>query len=225
MLSKTTSISLHYIRYKETSVIARFFTESFGMQSFVINGVRSAKSKISPSLLQPLSICELVQYHDEKKDLHRLKEIRPDQILKSIPFSPGKAAIAMFVAEFLGKVLHEGQSNDSLFGMVKEWILELDQKEKSYDSMHIALVWNSLGPLGISPNDWRDILPKGILPNEEQTAGIQSFFNWIEQGGESVSVSGAMKQWILDLLIHYVRTHMEGMGNIQSLTVLRQVFS
>lgn len=225
MLCKTASISLHYIRYKETSVIARFFTESFGLQSFVINGVRSAKSKISPSLLQPLSLCELVQYHDEKKDLNRLKEIRPDHILKSIPFSPGKAAIAMFVAEFLGKVLNEGQANDSLFVMVKEWILELDQKEKHYDSMHIALVWNSLAPLGISPNDWRDILPAGIVPNEQQTAGIQSFFNWIEHGGESVLISGAMKQWILDLLIHYVRTHMEGMGNLQSLTVLRQVFS
>jgi len=225
MLCNTTSISLHYIRYKETSVIARFFTESFGLQSFVINGVRSAKSKISPSLLQPLSMCELVQYYDEKKDLNRLKEIRPDYILKSIPFSPGKTAIAMFVAEYLGKVLQEGQSNNSLFMMMKEWIMELDQKENHFDSMHIALVWNSLAPLGILPNNWRDILPSGIIPNEEQNAGIQSFFNWIEQGGDSVPVSGAMKQWILDLLIHYVRTHMDGMVNLQSLTVLRQVFS
>jgi DNA repair protein RecO (recombination protein O) len=206
-------------------VIARFFTESFGLQSFVINGVRSAKSKISPSLLQPLSMCELVQYYDEKKDLNRLKEIRPDYILKSIPFSPGKTAIAMFVAEYLGKVLQEGQSNNSLFMMMKEWIMELDQKENHFDSMHIALVWNSLAPLGILPNNWRDILPSGIIPNEEQNAGIQSFFNWIEQGGDSVPVSGAMKQWILDLLIHYVRTHMDGMVNLQSLTVLRQVFS
>jgi DNA repair protein RecO (recombination protein O) len=192
MLSKTSSISLHYIRYKETSVIARFFTESFGLQSYVINGVRSAKSKISPSLLQPLSLCELVQYQDEKKDLNRLKEIRPDQILKSIPFSPGKAAIAMFVAEYLGKVLLEGQAHNSLFAMVKEWILELDQKEKQFDSMHVALVWNSLAPLGISPKDWRDILPNGIVPNQEQASGIQSFFDWIEQGGESVPVSEAM---------------------------------
>jgi DNA repair protein RecO (recombination protein O) len=225
MIHKTSSISLSYIRYKETSIIARFFTETFGIQSFVVNGIRSSRSKISLSLFQPLGLCDLVQYHDEKKDLNRLKEIQPSHILKSIPFSPHKSAIAIFIAEYLGKVVSEGQPNDELFLTVQAWIIDLDSKPDLFDSMHISLVWNSLGPLGIMPNDWKDILPASARPNSEQLAGLQSFFEWITFGGETIQVSGAMKQWILDVLVYYVGTHLEGVGNLKSLKVLRQVFS
>ncbi|HRH35285.1 MAG TPA: recombination protein O N-terminal domain-containing protein, partial [Catalimonadaceae bacterium] len=88
MLHKTRAISLHFIRYKESSIIARFFTEKFGLQSFVVNGVRSAKSKMSAAYFQPLQLLELVQYHDEKKDLHRLQEVKSEAGLHQIPISP-----------------------------------------------------------------------------------------------------------------------------------------
>jgi DNA repair protein RecO (recombination protein O) len=225
MLHTTGAISLSYIRYRETSIIARFFTEQFGLQAFVVNSVRSAKSKTSLSLFQPLGLVELIQYHDPRKDLNRMKEIRPEILLKTIPFHPGKSAIAMFMAEYLGKVLREGQPNPPLYEMAREWVLQLDQKTENYDAMHIALVWNSLGPLGILPNEWQDILPAGVVPNREQTEGLELFFAWMENGGEVVPVSGAMKQWILDVLLLYIRSQLEGMGNLQSLSVLRQVFS
>jgi len=225
MLQKTSAISLSHIKYKESSVIARFFTEEFGSQSFVINGIRSSKSKISSSLFQPLTICELVEYHDEKKELHRLKEIRAEYMLRSIPFESGKIAIAIFIAEYLSKVLHDGQPNTLLFSLVKSWVLDLDSEKVAFDAMHIKLVWKTLSPLGITPNDWQDILPAQIRPNDEQLEGLKAFFNWMEDEGNAVQISGAMKQWVLDAMIFYVRTHLEGMGNLQSLNVLRQVFS
>ena len=58
MLHKTRGIVLHYIKYAETSVIVTIYTESFGRQSYIINGVRSKKAKIKANILQPLFLLQ-----------------------------------------------------------------------------------------------------------------------------------------------------------------------
>ena len=45
MTEKTRGLVLSYIKYKETSIICKIFTESFGIQSYIINGIRNSKSK------------------------------------------------------------------------------------------------------------------------------------------------------------------------------------
>jgi DNA repair protein RecO (recombination protein O) len=49
MLHKTRGIALSYVKYRETSIIVRIFTRQFGIQSYIVNGVRSksAKTKIA----------------------------------------------------------------------------------------------------------------------------------------------------------------------------------
>jgi len=225
MLYKTRAVSLSYIRYKESSIIARFFTEEFGIQSFVVNGVRSVKAKTSPALFQPLGLMELVQYHDQRKELHRLSEIKAGVVLKSIPFSPVKAAIAMFTSEYLGKVVTEGQANPPLFSIVWDWVQLVDNLEIHFESQHIALVWQSMAPLGISPADWQDLLPLGSVLDFEQKQQVGQFFTWLDTAVGPAPCSGSVRQWVLDLLIRHCQDHMEGMGSLQSIGVLRSVFS
>ena len=43
MLEKTRGIVLSTVKYGETSIIAAIFTEQFGRQSYMINGIRSSK--------------------------------------------------------------------------------------------------------------------------------------------------------------------------------------
>ena len=38
-------ISLHYYKYSKSSVIAKFFTENYGLQSYVVRGSRNKSSK------------------------------------------------------------------------------------------------------------------------------------------------------------------------------------
>ena len=74
MLYKTRGIALSYIRYKESSIIARIFTETFGMQSYIVNGIRSKNAKTKIALFQPLTILDLVVYNNKKKDINRISE-------------------------------------------------------------------------------------------------------------------------------------------------------
>ena len=62
MLVKTRGIVLSYLKYRETSVIVRIYTEQLGLQSYVVNGVRKAKPPGRIALFQPFTLLELVAY-------------------------------------------------------------------------------------------------------------------------------------------------------------------
>lgn len=224
MLYKTRAISLNYIRYRDRSVIARFFTEEFGLQSFVVNGVRSSKSRISPALFQALNLVDLVQYHDGRKELNRLSEIRPAKILSTIPMHPAKSAMAIFVAEYIGKVLRENQENKPLFSSAYDWILGLDSMPSGFESSHIGFVWNSFSSLGISPESWTDVLQTSLRLDPDFQIISEAYF---ESGADFrlLKVPAMIRQQILDALVRYAASQLEGMGEIRSLAVLRQVFS
>ncbi len=60
MIAKTQGVVFHQIKYSETSLIVKIYTRDFGLQSYLIKGARSKKSKFSPALLQHLSLLEIM---------------------------------------------------------------------------------------------------------------------------------------------------------------------
>ena len=50
MLRKTRGIVLHVTDYAETSLVVKIYTEDFGLQSYLINGVRKQKAKFKSNL-------------------------------------------------------------------------------------------------------------------------------------------------------------------------------
>jgi len=73
MLHKTRGIALHATKFSETSSVVKIYTELFGLQSYLVKGVRKQKAKIKPGLFQPLTILDLVVYHKEKYSLQNIK--------------------------------------------------------------------------------------------------------------------------------------------------------
>ena len=223
VLFKSLAVSLHCIPYRDSSVIARFFTEEYGLQSFIASGVRSSKSRISPGLFQQLSQVELVHYLNPGKDLHRLSEIRP-VVHNSFSLSPPKSAIAMFAAEYLSRVLKEHLESKPLFHFVWNWIRELDKRDLNFESAHLGLVWHSFSALGIAPENWQDLFTGASGPREEEFPVLDAFFS-DEDAFAILKVASHRRQFFLDALIRHASTQMEGMGEIKTLSVLRQVFA
>ena len=128
MLNKTKAIVLKTVRYGETSLIATMYTELFGIQSFMINGVRSnARSAAGKaSLLQPAAILDLVMYHNDKKNLQRIKEFRWSFLYQDLFYNVIKNSIALFMVELLQKTLKEPEVNTELFYFIEDAFLHLD---------------------------------------------------------------------------------------------------
>ena len=76
-LNKTKGIVLKTVKYGETSLIVTAYTELFGIQSYLVNGVRSSSRKGpgKANLFQPAAILDLLVTHNELKNLQRIREL------------------------------------------------------------------------------------------------------------------------------------------------------
>lgn len=127
MLHKTKGIVLKNIHYGETSCIVTIFTALFGVQSYLINGVRTtSKSNNKAIYFQPGCLLDLVVYHNQLKKLQRIKEFKFSYLYISIMNNVYKNAIALYMVELLQKCLHEPETNVDLYYHVEGCFIELD---------------------------------------------------------------------------------------------------
>lgn len=128
-LHKTNGIVLRTIKYGETSIIVTIFTELFGVQSYLINGVRISTKRGSgkANLFQPAAILDLVVYHNELKHLNRIKEFKWGYLYQHILSDVQKNAVALFMVELLTKCLKQPEANADLFHFTEDCFLFLDK--------------------------------------------------------------------------------------------------
>lgn len=126
MLHKIKAIVLRTTRYSETSVIALMYTDIFGMQSYMINGVRKQKAKITAGMLQPLCLVDAEVYHKAQGDIQRLNELRLEPVLNGLLSDPSRGVAAMFTAEVLTRAIREEEGQQELFDFLSHYIQLLD---------------------------------------------------------------------------------------------------
>src|SRR5215510_4764503 len=131
-LHQTWGIVLRAVKYGETSLIVTIFTDLFGIQSYLVNGVRASTKKGSgkANLFQPAAILDLVVYHSELKNLQRLKEFKWAHLLQYIFSDVKKNAVAVFMVELLTKCLKQPEANPELFYFVEDSFIHLDQSSE-----------------------------------------------------------------------------------------------
>jgi len=126
MLHKVKAIVLRTTRYSETSVIALMYTDIFGMQSYMINGVRKQKARITAGMLQPLCLVDAEVYHKSQGDIQRLNELRLEPVLNGMLSDPSRGVAAMFAAEVLTRAIREEEAHQELFDYLSHHIQLLD---------------------------------------------------------------------------------------------------
>jgi len=126
MIYSTKGIVLRAIKYGETSIIASIFTEIFGIQSYMVNGVRTSGKTSKAHFFQPSSLLELQVYHNELKNLQRIKELKWSILYKNILSDVTKNTVALYMVELLQKSLKQPEANADLFHFCEDAFLQLD---------------------------------------------------------------------------------------------------
>ena len=157
MCYKTRGIALHYIKYSETSIIARIFTELFGRQTYLIQGVRARKPKHSIALFQPLMPLDMVVYHKKQASIQRVVEVKCHVPISNILESVSKAATATFLSELLARVLHEEAQNESLFRFFLRAVIALNELETSHALFHLYFMLHLCSYLGFGVKGAQEI--------------------------------------------------------------------
>ncbi len=229
MLYKTKGIALSYIRFKESSIIAKIYTESFGIQSYIVNGVRNAKSKGNKiALFQPLTLLDLVVYHKGKNDaVHRISEIKCTTPFHSIPFEMSKSAIALFLTEILSKTLKEEEKNEELFQFLENSISDLDHLVSNFENFHLQFLGHYAAFLGFgieSVSDLESELKQNNYPYLMNPADSKIMSEILSNAAYgNIKMERSTRAAMLDKFLFFYKIHIEGLGEIKSLDVLKVV--
>ena len=132
MTHKTKGIVLRGIKYGETSMVVTIFTEMFGVQTYMVNGVRTSKrSSSKANQFQPTAILDLVVYHSDNRSMQRIKEFSWAVLYTNLLSDVIKNSIASYMAELMQKCLKQPEANNDLFIFCEEAFLQLDNANKT----------------------------------------------------------------------------------------------
>ena len=226
MLIKTQGIVISFIKFRETSIICKIYTETLGLQSYIVNGVRKHGKKSNMALYQPLSILDLVVYHKPNQSLHRIGELKSAYPFQSVFILPVKIAIGLFITEMVSKTIKEGESHEEIYTFLKHSILELDCMKEGFENFHLGFLIQFAQYLGFTITSSTDILlvrnNYGKYQTNEPAIAILDLL--IQNGySENVHIKNTDRRMALELLINFYKYHFETMGDINSIKVLQEM--
>lgn len=206
----------------------------------MINGVRKAKARTPANMLQVMNLVDIVAYEREDRDLNRLKEVRLAQPYRQIPFDLKRGTLGLFILEMTRKSVREAEANESLFDYIFQSFTFLDTTEQPVANYHIHYLLGLTVYLGFLPmGSWSERLPFLDLrrcafvahpPNhpdyltEELSAALYSFLVCQREEIAQLGINRKTRNELLDAVLHMYRHQIESLGEINSLSVLREVF-
>lgn len=237
MLQKTEGIVLKTLKYSESSVITKVFTREYGLNSFIIPGIRSSRNKSKSNLFQPLQILELDVYYHPHKSLLKLKEYRPGHIYTNLYTDMIRQSVTIFAIEVLTKCIHENEVNEQLYDYMRGFLLDTDISTASKNMMpHLFLleISNILGfmPYIEVPFEDRSYfnIEAGVFEKSPDFAQVtidrkeaRLIFDFLEKNYEDFTKTERLK--ILDILLIYFKYHIPNFKQVTSLDIIRQIFS
>lgn len=238
MLHKTRGLIFHTTDFGETSLVAKIYTEVFGIQSYLINSVRKKNARIHSNIFQPLTPVDLVVYHKERPGLQRISDIRPNPPLASIPFDVSKSSIVFFLDEILYKSIREEEANPQLFEFIRKAVLDLDEASVAGNDFHIIFLIQLSRYLGFGPtNNFSET--KNIFNlkegNFQETFPDHPNFIPLSLGREfsrlidadlnfSSALNTAERRLLINYVIEFFNLHIDSLGIIKSHKVLEEVW-
>ncbi len=223
------------------------YTDKLGLQSYLVNGVRSGgrKSGNKAVFFQPAALLELVVYHNELRSLNRIKEFKFSGIYQHIFSDVIKNGVAVFLIELLHKTLRQPEANEDLFGFVEDSLLALDVSDATVTAnFPVFFAAHLCGILGFSPG----IPSAGLFHSPQLLLDLQSgefaetppshhFYAGREltlllvellqarlpAELKDMKLSAHKRNQLLDLLELYYSLHFPEFGRLRTLPVLREV--
>ncbi|MGB1241013.1 MAG: DNA repair protein RecO [Chitinophagales bacterium] len=242
MLHNTKGVVLKTFKYSETSVIAKVYTHQFGIQSYMVNGVRSSgKNKQKAALLQPLTLLEMVVYYRKNRNIQRIKEMKPIHTFTSIPFHIGKSSLALFTTELLYNTLKEEEQNERQFDFIFDFVKTLDETEESIANLHLYFLLQLSGFLGFYPFNNYSLesqnifdLQEGVFTSKRPTHPyylqnplchhFAALLNVPLGNVHLIKIGKAHRKELLTAFLQFYKLHIEGFKPLQSVKILQEVF-
>ena len=242
MLQNTKGIVLRVTKYGDTSIIMNAYTELFGLQQYMVKGVRSTTKKGASKAVfyQPAAILQMEVYHSPMKSLQMVKEVNWEYVFQNIYSDVVRNAVATYIVEVLQQTL-QPEPHPELFYLIEDTFKQLDKGTSALASnLPIYFLIHLTETLGfglqgsyshftpyLDVKEGQFVKDKPLHPyflegQEAQTASTflqVQFYNDLE----NIVLNGHQRKKIVELFQLSLSWHYKGFKEIKSLTILQAV--
>ena len=223
--------------------MVNIFTELFGIQSYMVNGVRTSGKSSKAHFFQPSSILDLQVYHNELKDLQRIKEVKWEYLYKNILSDVTKNSIALYMVELLQKCLKQPENNTYLFQFVEDSLMALDTSSDAvsanfpiYFSLQLAQFFGfTISDTYSSQQSILDLQEGFFIEHTpihphylqgEQSHAISQLMKAVHPDELSqIRIGRVMRRELLFALQSFYGLHTQDFGMMKSLPILQEILS
>jgi len=237
MIVKVKALVLRCIKFQDTSLIIKCYTEQ-GLKSYLLKGILgSKKSPLKIGYFQPLNLLELVANHNDKRTLNSIREVKIAYSYRGISSDVVKQSIVLFLADVLNTSLQEEEVNKNLFKFLETSFQYLDNHSE-IANFHLVFLLKLTKYLGFYPQIKNSDYPyfnlqEGLFENQSLFNSIQGekkdlFKNLLETNFENMQMlklDKTQRQLLLSILINYYELHVSGFKKLNSLPILQAVFN
>ena len=242
MLHKTNGLVLRSIKYGDSSIITTIFTDIYGIQTYIVQGVRSSKARTNRAgFFQPGMMLELVVYQQPQKNMQRIREFQPAYIYTTLQESVIKNSIVLFSVELLLRLLPEHAPMPVLFNFTNEYFTTLDKMVTEYVAnlplFFIIQCSRFLGyelkgdythetpHLNLQEGGFTAQAPASVpYTKDEDAIALNTFLREDDyEQLKHVEMNATMRFRLIDWYIAFLKQHTQHMGNIKSLAVLQTI--
>jgi DNA repair protein RecO (recombination protein O) len=177
----------------------------------------------------------------QRVQLQKLKDARLLVAWSSIPFSPEKLALSLFVAEFLYHALRSEQRDEPLFTYISDAIQWLDTVEIGFANFHLTFLMRMSRFLGFYPNlddyvdgcvfDLRAATFSLLTPTHrdflqpDDARRIHTLMRMDFPTMHLYRLSRVDRNRIVDVLLRYYSLHIPQFPELKSLSVLQELWA
>lgn len=241
----TKGIVLKTVKYGESSIITTIYTEMFGLQTYMVKGVRSNAKKGNGkfSFFQPSSVLDLQVYHNTLKNIQFIKEFQWSILYQHIFVDVLKYSVAMYLVELITNTIKQPEINAELYFLLEDYFIQIDTcTEKGLANLPIFFAINFCKELGFgfqgnfSDEDCILDLKEGTfvsqIPHhtffvENKIAESISIINENKNihSLENLSLNKVLRRNILKAIHEFYELHIADFKPLKSIGVLQSVLN
>lgn len=243
MLQSTHGIVLRSVKYGESSLICTIFTRTYGVQAYLMQGVRtSSRSRGSRAgLLQPSMLLDLVTDHKPQKSLQRVREFTPYYFYQHLQEDIVRNSIALFSLELLLRLLPPEANAPELFDFTSGYFQQLDQMPlhaiPNFPVYFLVECGRYLGYevhgaytmgtpyLNLEEGAFTSQPPvTGTVMNDDDAVALGQLLRVRTYDDlHNISMNAVMRNRILEWLLAFLHRHTQHMSPLKSLDVLKAI--
>jgi DNA repair protein RecO (recombination protein O) len=243
MVHTTKGIVLRTVKYGDTSIITTVYTALFGVQSYIVKGVRksSKTSAGKASYFQPAALLEMEVHQNNMKHLQFIREYQWSYLYETVLFDVVRNTVASYIVELLQHALKEPEANPELFYLTEDALKALDKGSDTFTAnLPLYFTLQLASELGFQLlGEYSDAtaffdLQEGMFIKDTPThpyyiegelAKITSQILHCNELAEleHLSLNRTIRRALLAAYQNFMSLHIQDFGEIKSLAIIQEV--